>query len=100
MGTYISRKRVERDGRLVAFAGEAMTEVEAKNRGLLAIDKAVVDPAKAVKKAEAAEAKKAAADEKAAEDAAALEAEKIDATEAVIATAVPGGKRPGRESRK
>ena len=83
MGTYISRKRVERDGRLVAFAGEAMTEVEAKNRGLLAIDKAVVDPAKAVKKAEAAEAKKTEADTKAAEDAAALVTEKAEPERAV-----------------
>ena len=72
MGTYISRKRVERDGRLVAFAGEVMTEVEAKRRGLVA----------ETEKAKAAEAKKVAADEKAAEDAAALDAEKAKAAEA------------------
>lgn len=36
MGIYVSPERVERDGRLVAFAGEAMTEDEAKARGLIA----------------------------------------------------------------
>ena len=36
MGIYVSPERVERDGRLVAFAGEAMTEDEARARGLIA----------------------------------------------------------------
>ena len=74
--------------------GETVETTDVAGRFLLAIGKAVVAPAKAVKKAEAAEAKKA--DEKAAEDAAALEAEKAEAAEAVIATAVPGGKRSRR----
>ncbi|HEY5506413.1 MAG TPA: hypothetical protein VIK83_02885 [Coriobacteriia bacterium] len=82
MGTYISRKRVERDGRLVAFKGEAMTEVEAENRGLSSKDGVVAK----IEKAEAADE--------------ALEAEKVEAVEAVIATAVPGGKRPGRKPSK
>ncbi|RDB70673.1 hypothetical protein [Eggerthella sinensis] len=33
-GTYTSAERVEREGRLVAFAGETMTMVEAARRGL------------------------------------------------------------------
>ena len=78
MGTYINRNRVVRNGILVAFKGEAMTEAEAKSRGLLVDAK--------IEKAEAAEE--------------ALEAEKIVAAEAVIATAVPGGKRPRREPSK
>jgi hypothetical protein len=35
-GTYTSPERVERDGRLVAFAGEVMTMDEAVARGLVA----------------------------------------------------------------
>lgn len=35
VGTYTSPKRVERDGRLVAFKGEAMTMDEAVSRGLV-----------------------------------------------------------------
>lgn len=35
MGAYVSPERVERDGLLVAFKGETMTEDEAKRRGLL-----------------------------------------------------------------
>lgn len=34
-GTYTSPKRVERDGRLVAFEGEVMTMDEAVQRGLV-----------------------------------------------------------------
>lgn len=34
MGTYVSNERVVRDGRLVAFAGETMTEEEARERGI------------------------------------------------------------------
>ena len=34
-GTYTSAERVERGGRLVAFAGETMTMVEAARRGLI-----------------------------------------------------------------
>lgn len=34
-GTYTSPKRVERDGRLVAFEGEVMTMDEAVTRGLV-----------------------------------------------------------------
>lgn len=34
-GTYTSPKRVERGGRLVAFAGEEMTMDEALRRGLV-----------------------------------------------------------------
>lgn len=34
-GTYTSPKRVERDGRLIAFAGEVMTMEEAEKRGLV-----------------------------------------------------------------
>ena len=34
-GTYTSPKRVERDGRLVAFEGEVMTMDEAASRGLV-----------------------------------------------------------------
>ena len=34
-GTYTSPKRVERDGRLVAFEGETMTMDEAIFRGLV-----------------------------------------------------------------
>lgn len=34
-GTYTSPKRVERDGRLVAFKGEEMTMDEAVERGLV-----------------------------------------------------------------
>ena len=34
-GTYTSTKRVERDGRLVAFEGETMTMDEAISRGLV-----------------------------------------------------------------
>lgn len=34
-GTYTSEKRVERDGRLVAFEGEVMTMAEAVERGLV-----------------------------------------------------------------
>ncbi|MDA3937187.1 MAG: hypothetical protein PF636_10120 [Actinomycetota bacterium] len=35
MKTYTSEKRVERNGRLVAYAGETMLEDEAKRRGLI-----------------------------------------------------------------
>ena len=35
-GTYTCPKRVERNGRLVAFAGEVMTMDEAERRGLAA----------------------------------------------------------------
>ena len=35
-GTYTCPERVERDGRLVAFAGEVMTMDEAERRGLAA----------------------------------------------------------------
>lgn len=35
-GTYTSPKRVERDGRLVAFEGEVMTMADAEKRGLVA----------------------------------------------------------------
>ena len=35
MPIYTSPERVERDGHLVAFAGEAMSEREAKRRGLI-----------------------------------------------------------------
>lgn len=35
MAAYTSPTRVERDGYLVAFAGETMTETEARKRGLL-----------------------------------------------------------------
>lgn len=34
-GTYTSKKRVERDGYLVAFEGERMTMDEAVRRGLV-----------------------------------------------------------------
>ena len=64
---YINPSRIVRGGFLVAYAGEVMTDAEAKKRGLYA---------------------------------AALEAEKAEAAEAVIATAVPGGKRPGSKPRK
>ena len=35
MGTFTSSKRVERNGFLVAFEGEEMTEAEAVSRGLI-----------------------------------------------------------------
>lgn len=38
-GSYISPERVERDGRLVAFAGEVMTMDEAVARGLVQAEK-------------------------------------------------------------
>lgn len=57
MGIYVSPERVERDGRLVAFAGEAMTEDEAKARGLIA-DEPKPEPEPKAKKTTA---KKAAA---------------------------------------
>lgn len=38
-GTYTCPKRVERNGRLVAFVGEVMTMDEAERRGLVAEDK-------------------------------------------------------------
>lgn len=34
-GTYVSKKRVERDGYLIAFEGEQMTMDEAVKRGLV-----------------------------------------------------------------
>ena len=37
-GTYTCPKRVERNGRLVAFAGEVMTMDEAERRGLAAVE--------------------------------------------------------------
>lgn len=36
--TYTSQKRVIRDGRLVAYAGETMTDAEARRRGLVTED--------------------------------------------------------------
>lgn len=38
-GMYTCPKRVERDGRLVAFEGEVMTMAEAVSRGLVAEEK-------------------------------------------------------------
>ncbi len=38
-GTYTSPKRVERDGRLIAFEGEVMTMAEAASRGLVEEEK-------------------------------------------------------------
>ncbi len=38
-GTYTSKERVERDGRLVAFEGEVMTMDEAVARGLVKPEK-------------------------------------------------------------
>ena len=38
-GSYTSTKRVERDGRLVAFEGETMTMDEAVSRGLVKEEK-------------------------------------------------------------
>lgn len=35
MGIYRVPERIERDGRLIAFAGEIMTEEEAAERGIL-----------------------------------------------------------------
>lgn len=35
MGIYRVPERIERDGRLIAFAGEIMTEEEAVERGIL-----------------------------------------------------------------
>lgn len=35
MGIYKVPERIERDGRLIAFAGEIMTEEEADERGIL-----------------------------------------------------------------
>lgn len=45
-GTYTSPKRVERDGRLVAFEGEVMTMDEAVQRGLVKAAKPKKAPAK------------------------------------------------------
>ncbi len=62
-GSYTSPKRVERDGVLVAFEGEAMTMDEAVSRGLVKGEK----PKKATAKgrpAEAAEADEPAEDAK------------------------------------
>lgn len=45
MPAYTSPERVERDGFLIAFKGETMTETEARKRGLLATDEsAPVEP--------------------------------------------------------
>lgn len=54
-GTYTSPKRVERDGRLVAFEGEVMTMDEAVQRGLVKAEKPKKAPAKGKPAAEAKE---------------------------------------------
>lgn len=42
MGMYISEERIERDGYLIAYAGEVMSEDEARKRGL--IDVPIAEP--------------------------------------------------------
>lgn len=49
MGLFIA-KRTERDGVLIAFEGEAMTEAEAERRGLLEKPAKKKAPAKKAKK--------------------------------------------------
>lgn len=44
MGIYRVPERVERDGRLIAFAGEIMTEEEAAERGVLPCHEAEEKP--------------------------------------------------------
>jgi glycosyltransferase involved in cell wall biosynthesis len=73
-GMYINSQRVVRGGFLIAYAGEIMTDAEAKKRGLT---DGAVTKIEAVKEA--------------------IAAEMVEAREAVIATAVPGGKRPSRK---
>lgn len=50
-GTYICPERVERDGWLVAFAGEEMTMDEAVKRGLVKAEPAGRKPARKTRKA-------------------------------------------------
>ena len=47
---YVSDKRVVRDGYLVAFEGETMTEDEARGRGLLGTQQAKPAAKRSVKK--------------------------------------------------
>lgn len=46
MASFISEKRVERDGFLIAYEGEVMSEAEAAKRGLLECDAPAAEPKK------------------------------------------------------
>lgn len=62
-GTYTSKERVERDGRLVAFKGEVMTMDEAIARGLVKPEKPAAKRTTKGKKPEEAPAEEAPAEE-------------------------------------
>lgn len=51
MGLYTVPERVERDGKLVAFEGEIMSEEEARERGILEAPKPAAKKAPAKKAA-------------------------------------------------